>query len=247
MIKCNKCSEEKDDIQFETYWHKNHNKHYTRKICRSCINEQKAKYREMVRKEKIMATIASNEQIDPFKDQPGYKLCRKCKIWKNIETEWYLSNHKHTFPECKICTLETEKIKTEQKRQMYLEENCGGNKVRVIPGTYVDEFQKDCVCSIMNAMGWQLHEENNVWWKEGFKTQDAVWLKFNNNKTRTLANTKPESKKHIVCTECLQSKLFIENNFSIKSTRINKVCTECLRIKKSEYQRLYHQKRNNSN
>ena len=31
----------------------------------------------------------------------------------------------------------------------------------------------------MKAFGWRFNELNGIWYKEGFKSKDGVWLKYN--------------------------------------------------------------------
>jgi len=239
---CNKCNIPKDDNQYETYWHSTRATHFTRRICNDCIKAQRAMYREMVRQKKIMATIASNEQIDPFKDQPGYKLCKECKKWKNTKTEWYSNKAGHTHTFCKFCTSIKERVKNAENRKIYLEENCGGNDVRVKPGVYIDEYQEDCVCNLMEAMGWTLNAKNNIWFKEGFKTKDGTRIKYNKNGVRLLARDPAYHRKSIyikpgykICKQCGEEKPMNKDYYPSKGTQnLKSICKDCYYGNKKE-------------
>ena len=180
MIICNKCSIEQPTSNYETYWHSTHQKSYTRKICRTCINEQKRIYRESIRLKKKIQPEVPELQPDPFENHPDYKQCLECKKWKHRTQGYWLSNGKHYRNTCLDCTTVSDKIKRVERRKQEIIDTCGGNDFRVEPNEYTNEVQRDCIFSVMEELGWKFNTENNIWYKEGFKTKDGKWIKFNN-------------------------------------------------------------------
>ena len=177
MIKCNKCSIEKENNQYETYWHSTQLKFFTRRICRTCMALQSKMYRERIKMSKIKPEPPTNG----FENVPGYKPCRTCKIWKNIETGYYSQKTGHIFSACRECSRKIDSQKSRERREEHLKENCGANDVRSLPGLYIDKYQEACVCELMNAMGWKYNDNKNLWYKEGYKTEDGDWVKYNKN------------------------------------------------------------------
>lgn len=177
MVKCNKCGELKENNDYSTYYHSTQKKQRTRKICKSCFNNQKVEYRLRKKINIQMKEVPIKEIIVPpvedLTPQIEYKVCAKCKKLKPTY-EYYAAN-RGRYPgaimaACKICHNSVKKKLYKEK----IENNGGGLVVPRFPNTYGDELQKTNTFLIMEALGW-VFNDNGVWSKEGIKDKDKVW------------------------------------------------------------------------
>ena len=175
MIRCSKCDIEKEEDQYATYFHSKQNKLRTRRICKSCFNEQKRIYRESIIKEKIIQPTPIPTPIpEPFVETKVFidmdtKVCFTCKVDKPI-TDFYI--HKRTgkpFTSCKRCELDKDNDKYEE----YIKENGGSERVKLKPGQWVDEYQQENVEGFLKVIGWKYNGKH--WYKEGVRGIDGIW------------------------------------------------------------------------
>jgi hypothetical protein len=153
MIICNVCQIEKEDKNFQTYWHSTQQKTRVRKQCTECLY-------------KIRLKRKNPDKL--YKDNPNYKKCTKCETWKPLE-EYYRKNGDNIFSRCKECEKEKERTERRKYRIKVLEENCGSEKVNLKPNHYADEYQRNCTFSLLEALGYIYNEEFGVWEKPGWK------------------------------------------------------------------------------
>lgn len=213
MVRCNKCQIDKEVDQYATYFHSTQNKLRTRKICKICFNLQKKQYRETIIKEKIIQqdplyvysrpilTPTPEPLVNPevFIDMDvDTKQCFTCKVDKPI-TDFYI--HKRTgrgFTSCKICELEKDGKKYEQ----YIQDNGGSDRVRLRPGQWVDEYQRENVEGFLKVLGWK--HNGNHWYKEGVRSgEDGVWERMRGN----TKYRKPMTKQLTPITDMLRTKI----------------------------------------
>ena len=148
-MKCNVCNKDKELNQFQTYWHSTQQKMRTRKQCTECYYNNR-----LIRK-------------DPekyYSNNPKYHKCNTCKDWKEKKC-FYSTNGEIYNNRCKICTRELE----QRKRQEYLEQSCGSDKILTKPNKYSDEYQKACTHQLMKALGYTFDEPTGIWVKHGVK------------------------------------------------------------------------------
>ena len=193
MKQCTKCKVEKELNQFQIYWHSTQQKHRTRGQCTSCYQNQHNERRRLKRKEAKLIQVSIREEIiqpvqpelQPaiLENNPNYKQCRTCKEWK-LKTEYYsyTKKSKKSFLDCRLCLNAKEVIKSRREREEYLKENGGSSYHKQKPGEWVDEYQKEATYNILKAIGWKLNEDNGIWWKEGIKTGDGIFINIKNRK-----------------------------------------------------------------
>lgn len=192
MIRCNKCSELKEDNQFATYWHSTQKKMRTRKICRVCILIQKAEYRKTVKERKITQPVQPEPIIDYSLD-PNYKQCIKCKEYRTRDN-YYKFGTDSRFNTCKICI----KKKDLEEREEELIENGGSLKIPPRPNTYNDKYQKELVFEFLPLIGWKFNEENGIWYKSGFKDENGNFLTLTGKKRKSSVRLTNEQRQEII-------------------------------------------------
>jgi hypothetical protein len=207
---CNKCNEEKPIEQYETYWHSNRKKHYTRRICKACIRKQQKENKFKLKQDKeiliqeptsteIVQPVVLESIVEDFSTNPDYKFCVGCNTWKP-KTEYFVAKNKNRntvtiFKRCKWCHNSNNR----EKAKLYWEErrkNYGGSEnVSAKPGTYIDEYQKEQTFWLMKLMGWTYVEEKNVWIKQGIKElqEDRIFWP-NVKETKKVVKFNPQKK-----------------------------------------------------
>ncbi len=170
---CSKCSIDKPETDYATYFHSTQNKMRTRKVCKSCFNEQKRFYKESIKNKKITPPIEdltpTIEFIVPidYSTNPDYKKCNSCFEWKHLDEYYFQQKSKGIkFGECIVCHKEKDKREHEE----YLDNNGGHDRILVRPNQYMDEIQKRQTFDVMKVLGYTFDEENGIWTKEGVKT-----------------------------------------------------------------------------
>jgi hypothetical protein len=193
---CTKCKIGKEDNEFQKYWHSTQKKFRIRKQCTLCLYSQHNERRRLKRLEsKLIQVPIQEEIIQPVVQEPqpdlsldkNYRKCRTCQEFK-LETAYYFHPKKSRLPylDCKICINTRECIRSKTYRVKELEENGGSYYHRTKPGQWVDDYQKKATYNILKAMGWKLNEENEIWWKEGIKTSDGVFINIKESKHKKL-------------------------------------------------------------
>jgi hypothetical protein len=182
---CSKCNIDKEEDQYATYFHSTQNKFRTRRICKSCFNEQKRIYRENFIKEKIIQQdpvyIYSRPVLTPTPEplvetkvfiDMDTKVCSKCFEDKPVSDFYIHSQSGKPFSRCKRCELNDD---NERYRQQ-IEDNGGSDRVRSRPGEWIDEYQRENVECFLKVIGWKFN--GKIWWKEGQRGEDGQWEKM---------------------------------------------------------------------
>lgn len=151
MMICSKCNIEKDETNYQKYFHSTQNKWRVRKECTQCL------YKSRIKRKNPELYYQSN---------PDYKKCTICKEWKTLE-EYYMHSKKTNlrFAECAECHRE----KDRRERREYLENNGGADKILQTPNEYMDEYQKKQTFFVMELLGYIYNEEVGIWTKPGWK------------------------------------------------------------------------------
>lgn len=174
MITCSKCSIEKPETEYQTYFHSTQNKMRRRNVCKVCFNLQKKQYRKSIISEKIIQPV---EDLTPlqvilpqpidYSTNPDYKPCKECNEYKPLDMFHYFNKEKGlTFNTCKVCESEKDRLYYEQVK----EQNGGSKQVPLKCNTYIDEYQKKNTFELMTLMGYLYNEEYGIWTKEGVKS-----------------------------------------------------------------------------
>jgi hypothetical protein len=189
---CTKCKIDKEDKEFQTYWHSTQQKFRIRKECTLCHNTQHNERRRLKRLEsKLIQVSIRPEIVQPVvqESQPNlstdknYQQCRTCEEYK-LKTEYYRYNNsgKKSYLDCRICINKKEVERSRIDRLKELKENGGSYQHKVNPGEWIDEYQKEATYNILKAIGWKLNEDNGIWWKDGIKTSKGVFINIKSKK-----------------------------------------------------------------
>ena len=195
---CTKCKIDKDENQYQKYWHSTQNKFRIRKHCTECLYKERNEKRRLKRKEaKLIEVSIPTEIIQPvvpelepevsidYSTNPNYRLCRICQQYLELDKFYhYKCRKKSVYLDCKSCINKKEVGRAKEYRKKFLIENGGSDQHKTKPGEWIDEYQMEATFNILKSIGWKLNEENGIWWKEGIKTPDGVFI--NIKKTRNL-------------------------------------------------------------
>lgn len=165
---CSKCGVEKDESNYQKYFHSSQNKWRVRKECTECF------YKKRLRRK--------NPDLY-YQDNTEYKKCKTCNKWKHVD-QYYFHNRElnRRFSSCIPCEVE-------KNRQLSLkrkEEQGGSLTVPKSPNKYFDRFQKENTFQFMQLMGWKFNEEKGIWWKEGIKDKNGIFDKIGNKPKRII-------------------------------------------------------------
>lgn len=143
--------------------------------CYECVKnelETKLEDEQPVEVESIIEELSP--EITPLELEPDplYKTCRVCNETKSVDTGYYRSGGLV----CKDCKKLKENDNRKDTRQKKLEEYGGSEYVRVKPNDYSDEYQRKHTFDVLEAIGWKFNTENNIWYKDGIKTKDGVFI-----------------------------------------------------------------------
>ena len=83
-------------------------------------------------------------------------------------------------------------VRSEQilDRLKEIQKTQGGYDYFKEPNEYTNDIQKKAVFDIMLSMDWKFNETNGVWWKEGIKTSEGVFLNI-----KTYLSKEPKKKR----------------------------------------------------
>ncbi len=238
---CTKCKIDKEDKEFQTYWHSTQKKFRIRKECTLCHNTQHNERRRLKRLEsKLIQVSIRPEIVQPvqLESQPdlssdkNYKQCRTCAEFK-LKTEYYRYNNsgKKCYLDCRICINKKEVERSRIDRIKELEENGGSYQHKINPGEWIDEYQKEATYNILKAIGWKLNKDNGIWWKEGIKTSDGVFINIESNKRLSFENypkviSTPQKKETFDTAVAMRNKgktyREISNQLNLSETTIHK-------------------------
>ena len=191
---CYKCNTDKEDKEFQTYWHSTQQKFRIRKECTLCLYKQKNERKRLKRLEskliqvpiptEIVQPVVPELQPDILDIPKDHRKCKKCKEVKLLSEYHTYSAHnkKNHFLTCKTCVNLKENIRTKRNRLKFLEDNGGSNYHLQNPNEYIDDYQRDATFNLMKRFGWIFNEENGIWWKEGIKTKDGVFINVSKRK-----------------------------------------------------------------
>lgn len=175
---CNVCQVEKNESEFQKYWHSTQNKFRVRKQCSNCfyLKRKKVKLIEEPIEEEIIPPVEDMEEIEPFVEEvlpPTHKVCSRCEISKPLDQFGIYRNTASTRrARCHNC----ERIKEKEKYQIRVENRGGSSRIPVKPNKYADALQKQQVFEFLTLLGWNFNEANGKWWKPGVKTEDGVFI-----------------------------------------------------------------------
>ncbi len=184
MVKCNKCSIEKLDNEYYTYYHSSQQKWRTRKICNSCMNEGKRKYKESIKMKEIIEPVVLEleiEVINPLSTNPDYRLCRTCQEYVHIDGFYKYKARGIIFKEyldCRKCCNKKESDKRKEERQEWKENTGGSDRIRNEIGVFEDDYQKEQTYMVMEVLGYTYSEECGHFLKPGVKEYVDGKLKF---------------------------------------------------------------------
>ena len=187
MKTCSKCKVEKELDQFEKYYHSTQKAERIRGYCKSCFRLQKKLYKESIKNKKIIQPVVP-ESIEIVYDTNTHKQCVDCLEWKEIDTNFYRNSKKASSKRCKKCQNEIDKKKYYDK----IDQKSGHDLCPQKPGVYADHYQQEQTEEFLTLLGWK-KSENNTWFKEGWKTPEGEWLKYNSRRRKR--GTKPRTDK----------------------------------------------------
>lgn len=209
MKVCTICKIDKDENQYEKYWHSTQKKNRIRLQCTECFYKQKNERRRLKRKEvKLIQVSIRPEIIQPvqpelqpaiLENNPNYKRCKTCQEYKELDKFYKQTQTKKTFLDCKSCMNKAEYKKYKLRRAEEIEKNGGSLSHYEQPNKWVDDYQRDATHNILKALGWSFNEKNAIWWKDGIKTEDGVFInikyksKLNKINRKYLFGEYPES------------------------------------------------------
>ena len=186
MKQCTKCKVEKELDKFQTYWHSTQKKNRTRGHCTECYYKQKNERKRLRHKElKLIQVSIRPEIIQPvqpelqpaiLENNPNYSQCKTCQEYKELDKFYKQSRTKKVFLDCKSCMNKADYQKYKLKREKQLVENGGSLSHYEQPNKWIDEYQREATHNILKALGWSFNENNAIWWKDGIKTEDGVFI-----------------------------------------------------------------------
>ena len=164
---CTHCKIDRPIDQYQTYWHKNHQKHFTRKTCTPCMREGSRLYKQKMKLEKQLP------QPTPVPVIPdNWKTCSECFDIKPFD-EFYKTRAGNPVRLCKDCYKKYHRDKLEKK----MVDKGGPDIYHKEPNRYVSDIQRNQVFELMNAFGWIFDESTGVWNKPGLK-ENGVFINF---------------------------------------------------------------------
>lgn len=187
MKQCTVCNIEKELDKFQTYWHSTQQKHRTRGHCTECYYKLKRERRVLKREEaKLIQVSIKQEIIQPvqpelqpaiLENNPNYKKCRTCQEYVHVDNYYHhKSRAKTSYLDCKTCIHKVENQKYKIIRENRRIENGGSSKHFQKPNKWVDDLQRESTFNILKAIGWNFNEDKGIWWKEGIKNQDGIFI-----------------------------------------------------------------------
>ena len=151
MMRCTKCGEEKDESNYQKYFHSTQNKWRVRKECTECLYKTRLKRK--------------NPDLY-YQSQPDFKKCKTCQQWKHLDEFYFHSKVTGLkFPDCIECT----KIKDKEDRELEMASKGGSDKINQFPNQYVDKYQKEQTFYVMETLGYTYNQDSGVWTKPGIK------------------------------------------------------------------------------
>ena len=181
MSVCTRCKLEREESQYETYWHSTKQKFYIRKICNPCMREAYRQYKFKVKQKKLI------------ENNPDYKQCKKCEDYKPLDG-FYLSATKNPVGMCKTCYNAYHSNRVQDK----MEDQGGPSHYYSAPDKYTSETQKSQVFMVMKALGWYYTKADDgigVWNKTGIKENGIFINLVPSNKKKKKRPAVPHGRK----------------------------------------------------
>lgn len=235
MICCSHCNEEKTDDNYYRYYHKNHDRWFTRQVCITCYKIQSAAIKLKIKEEE-----EENERIAEL-IKAGHKLkkCVECKITRTT-TDYY-----NTRIVCKECVRKKERIYRHTRGGIKkLENNFGIERyIKAEPGEYNNEYEQIVTKEFLTAIGWSYNEKNNIYYKEGIKDKDGKWDNVKEGTpTISIRGDYREAAKNLTIDTIPRIKLKFRTHKSVSEDLINLVIREHIinNMKVSEISKKYN-------
>lgn len=148
---CTVCNKEKEDNQFQTYFHSTQNKFRTRRQCTECFYKKK---------------LLKKNPDKYYSNKPEYRKCNTCFEYKLIAEGYYLRTDGSVYlNRCKEC----ERALEHKRRELELSQTCGSDRVKVKPNEYTDEYQRACTFDLMEKLGYTFDDNTGIWIKPNWK------------------------------------------------------------------------------
>jgi hypothetical protein len=171
---CSKCKVEKELDQYENYWHSTQQKTRTRGYCKVCMEKQKKAYRLKRNGIEYIPTY----QPDYIKYPDLYKKCIKCLEYLLIDSNFYVYKKNNWIAStCKQCQKRIDK-------ENYQRTIGTSNLYPMRPNEYHDEEQRLATFGIMERMGFTFNKDKGIWWKDGFRTEDGIFMNVTGTKRK---------------------------------------------------------------
>ena len=166
---CNKCGEDQTIDNYDTYFHSNHNKHFTRKICKTCMRIGYRNYKLRIKEEKRIKHLLVN----------GGKKCSVCNELK-LPDQYYAN--RSLCKECvKSIEREKDRVEREKRDQQRIEDGFSNKRVPNKPGDFADELQRTSTHELLTLIGWSYNPDNNLFYKEPLKSATGLWRSIKPN------------------------------------------------------------------
>jgi DNA-binding CsgD family transcriptional regulator len=68
------------------------------------------------------------------------------------------------------------------------------NRPRVTPGKYNSKTEQNAVCEFMLLLGWQYNTEKGIWYKNGVKDENNIWVNLQNKPRRVKSKNSSKEK-----------------------------------------------------
>lgn len=149
---CNKCNVDQPEENYEQYWHSTQQKFRTRRICRTCISQQKREYKLKIKQKKLEVVKEPTQ------------ACSKCGIEYPVSHYYTTTRTKKPIRKCKTC-YNRRPPKSAWQNLDY----------RTQPNEYISEEQKDIVHMIMRNIGWSFNPDKGIWYKLPLKDENGNW------------------------------------------------------------------------
>jgi hypothetical protein len=113
------------------------------------------------------------KEIELSYDPTTHKICRECKELKTLNEYGRPTKYpKKTKPLCKKC----ERIRENKKYRQKVDDKGGSDKCPPKPNRYADHWQREQTFEFLQLLGWQFNQDKGIWWKEGVKTPEGLFI-----------------------------------------------------------------------
>jgi len=190
---CNVCQVEKNESEFQKYWHSTQNKFRIRKQCSTCfyLKRKKVKLIEVPTEEEIIQPEPSVQELGPSYDETTHRVCMTCNEVKHFdEFGKYTKYPDKPRSRCRAC----DKIIENQRYREKIDMKGGNDRCPPKPNRYADDWQREQTFEFLQLLGWKFNQNKGIWYKDGIKTEDGVFI----NIKKPFNEPKPKSIKPIL-------------------------------------------------